>query len=441
MTNLNTPTTYRGFSFQEWRENFIRIVLIGASAVGTVALIVNFLGHKNPVYLAVYAALFVVLLVVTFIRLPYQLKAGIFLTLVGALAVSSLIETGIWGGSRMYLLTLVVMSGLLFSPRASINAIAISLVVIIAIGWLVLTGQFQPTDPNVSAGTLGLWAINTSGLLMTQVIVTTGLYLFEKQFDKAQEQASRVVDTLGTERVSLEERVAEHTKELEERNAQMRAMVYFAREIASYQDVPILLNQAANLITQRFGHYHVAIFLLDEEAKAAFLQAASSDAGKKLLEDGYRVEIGGRNVIGRVAEEGKFHLQVNFSPDSINDPVLPRTRSELTLPLLVREKVIGVLDIQSELPQAFGQNEAEIFQLLADQIAASITNARLLSESQAFIGQLEAVTTQQTHNAWQEHLKEKGLAYQFTPAGVKSIPSGTRPKDKKELSIPLVLRG
>ncbi|MBI1854769.1 MAG: GAF domain-containing protein [Chloroflexi bacterium] len=442
MNNLNSAETidYQPFSLQSWREDFIRIILIGASIFAFISLTVNFLGQKPPVYLAVYTALFIILLLVTFIRFQYQLKAGTFLGLICALGISSLIETGIWGGSRMYFLTLVLMSGLLYSPRASVNAIVISTVLITIAGLLVLTGKFQPTDQNVPPGTISVWGINSSALIMVQVVVATGLNLFQKQFMKAQEQASRAVGTLGTKRADLETRVAERTRALEERNSQMRSIVYFARQLAEIQDISTLLNETVKLITQQFGYYHAAIFLLDEQMKTAFLQAASSEAGRIMLEQGYRVERGDRSVIGRVAEQGKLHITTG-AIDSTRSLQMPRTRSQIALPLLVRGKVIGVLDIQSEQAQAFGQNEADVFQLLADQIAASITDTRLLSESQAFMNQLEAITSQQTRGSWREHLKTQRSAYQFTPAGIKSVASGTLPKDKNELSIPLVLRG
>lgn len=444
---MSDPTTaetvnYTEFSFQEWREDFIRIVLIGASILGGAALAVNFLSRNAPVYLAIYTALFIALLVITFIRLPYWLRAGIFLSLICLLAISSLAQTGIWGGARMYFLTLVVMSGLLYSPRASINATVISIILVIIAGWFTLTGQLRPTDSNVTPGNINNWAINAVAMIMSEVVVTTGLYLFQRQFNEAQARAVRVMGSLATERANLETRVVERTQAVEERNAQMRTMVYFVRQISEIKDAPALLAETVKLITQSFGHYHAAIFLLDEQMKYAFLQAASSDEGRKMLERGYRVEVGDRTAIGQVAEQGRRSSLAGNIFDTAQDPELPRTRSRLVLPLLLSGKVTGVLDIQSERPQAFGQNEAEVFQLLADQIVASLSNVRLLSESQALVSQLEAVTASQTRSIWREKLREQKIAYQFAPTtGIKSIPPGPRLKDDTELSVPLVLRG
>jgi GAF domain-containing protein len=107
---------------------------------------------------------------------------------------------------------------------------------------------------------------------------------------------------------------------------------------------------------------------------------------------------------------------------------------------VARGAVIGVLDIQSEQVQAFDQNEAEILQLLADQVAASIDNARLLNKSQGIIGQLEILTAQQTHSTWREYLKNRKTAYQFTPGGIKSITPGSTLKNNNSLQIPILLR-
>lgn len=435
------PTTSAEFSLGQWRENFLRILLTGTSILGSVLLAINYLLQKAPAYLAAYTTIFIVLLAVTIFRLKYGLRAGVFVTLICLLGISSLIETGIWGGSRMFFLTFVIMTGLLFSPRAGINAIVISMGLVFVAGWLALTGQYRPTDLNVSAGNLGVWGINTSALLLVEAIVTIGIYQFQKQFMEAQARANQVVDALGTAHAGLEARVAERTQALEERNIQMRASVFFARQISDIQDVPTLLDESVKLITQQFKYYHAAVYLLDDQARYALLQSASSDEGKKLLERGHRVQVDEQSVVGRVAQQGRLYNFTGSLFAGVRDPEMPRTRSQVALPLLTRGKVIGVLDVHSEKLQAFGQNEAELFQSLADQIAVSIANARLLSESQAAVNQLAAITSRENRRAWQEHLKLRKIAYQFTPAGIKSIPSGIRSKDKNELSVPLILRG
>jgi GAF domain-containing protein len=115
------------------------------------------------------------------------------------------------------------------------------------------------------------------------------------------------------------------------------------------------------------------------------------------------------------------------------------TRSEVALPLIVRGKVLGVLDIQSDQPQAFSPEDMDVLQTLADQVAVAIENARLLDESQTALMQLEAVTAVRTREAWSQKLQRQGLAYTYTPLGLRAEKVST--DDDKALKIPVTLRG
>ncbi len=245
-------------------------------------------------------------------------------------------------------------------------------------------------------------------------------------------------------KIELEQRIKERVNELQQKNSQMRSSVYFMRQIAEIKDLSALPIKTVELVKQHFDQYDVNLFLLDETGKMAILQASSSDTGRKKLDQGYRVKVGDQSIVGRVAERAKlFTSQKNiagFGGDG-RENENSKTQSEIAIPLVARGGVIGVLDIQSEQHQAFDQNEAEILQLLADQVAASIDNARLLNKSQAFIGQLEILTAKQTYSTWREYLKNRKSAYQFTPGGVRSITPGSILKNNNSLHIPILLRG
>jgi GAF domain-containing protein len=243
---------------------------------------------------------------------------------------------------------------------------------------------------------------------------------------------------------NFEQLLNDRTNELLQRNAQMRSSVYFTRQISGSQDMAALLKKTVDLISQQFGHYYTGLFLLDDEGKSAILQAASSEVGQQLLDRGYSVDRDERTIIGRVIEREKLYISQKGSGGADSDAggsEFSETQSEIALPLIARGKVIGVLDIQSERSGAFDQNEAEVLQLLADQVAASIDNVRLLSKSQAFNSQLEILTAKQTQTTWREYLKDQKRAYRFTPVGVRTILPGSTPKNNNSLHIPLLLRG
>lgn len=242
----------------------------------------------------------------------------------------------------------------------------------------------------------------------------------------------------------LEKRVEERTNDLQLRNSQLRSSVYFTRQIAEIKDLSSLPTKIVDIIKQNFEHYDNSLFFLDDSGKTAVLQASSSEVGRKMLVQGYRINVSDLTIIGRAVDKAKLYQSSMPSGQAWTDTLVygnSKGGFEIAIPLIARGRVIGVLDIQSDQNRAFDQNEEEILQLLADQVAASVDNSRLLTRSQSFMDQVENLTTKQTHSTWREYLKNKNLAFQYTAAGVRSIAPRSAAKDDEALHIPLLLRG
>ena len=240
----------------------------------------------------------------------------------------------------------------------------------------------------------------------------------------------------------LEQRVEERTESLMHRTDQLRTASYIARQTAEVQDLVSLLNVVTKLLTDQFEFYHAGIFLINETGSEALLQAATSEGGKRMLENGYSVPVGAQgNLVGSVATQKKPRIAHDVGTDAVffNNPDLPLTRSEIALPLIIRNKVLGVLDIQSDKPQAFNVDDLDVFQTLADQLAVAIENARLLDESQAAVMQLEALTAVRTRESWGQKLTERSRVFTFTPLGMRAEKPSQ--KDETAISAPITLRG
>lgn len=249
---------------------------------------------------------------------------------------------------------------------------------------------------------------------------------------------------LTASRTNLEAAISERTHELDQRNAEMRSVIAIARQIAEIRDLAALLPTSVQLISERFAGYAASLYLLDETAHFAVLRASSSEAGKALMREGFRIPVGDQSVVGRVARRGKLlisqpradgHEQVGRG--SANLP----SASVVGLPLVVRGMVGGVLEVEAQGAAPTTQYDAEVLQLLADQLAAAIENARLVTASRTTAEQLQSLTGEGTRKAWQEYLKNHALAYQLTPAGANSGPSGAEGQAAQPLAIPVLLRG
>lgn len=181
-----------------------------------------------------------------------------------------------------------------------------------------------------------------------------------------------------------EQRIHERTAALGKRAAQLQTVSNVARSIASIQDINALLSEITHLISDQFGFYHVGVFLLDENRSFAVLRAANSEGGQQMLDRQHKLKLDSNSIVGYVTsrEEPRIALDVGMDAVYFNNPDLPRTRSEMALPLRVAGQVIGALDVQSIEANAFTDDDVSTLSTLADQVAIAIENARLFSESQ-----------------------------------------------------------
>jgi len=224
---------------------------------------------------------------------------------------------------------------------------------------------------------------------------------------------------------SLEQRVAARTADLKRRSVQLEAAAQVARAAAAIRDLGQLLGEAVRLISNRFGFYHAGIFLLDEMGEYAVLRAASSEGGQKMLDRGHKLQIGEVGIVGNVAAANQPRIALDVGKDAVffDNPDLPLTRSEMALPLAARNRVIGVLDVQSTEPGAFSDEDVAILQTLADQLALAIENARLLEESQSTLRELETLYGQRAREAWQGRAARQPATYLYDRVSVEPVSS------------------
>ncbi len=182
------------------------------------------------------------------------------------------------------------------------------------------------------------------------------------------------------------------------RQAQRRALELqtaseIARDTTSTLSLDLLLNRIVSLLAERFAFYHTSIFLLDETGSQAIVREATGEAGSEMKELGHKQAVGSHSVVGRVTSTGESFIlndvlrNLTFFPN----PLLPETRSEMGVPLKISDKVIGALDLHSQMPNAFNADDVTVLQILADQIAIAIENARAYELSQKAIEDMKEV--------------------------------------------------
>jgi PAS domain S-box-containing protein len=182
----------------------------------------------------------------------------------------------------------------------------------------------------------------------------------------------------------LEGKVEARTRELNRRAVQTQTAAEISHSATSTLHLDQLMRQSVGLIRDRFDMYYVGLFLVGERGESAWLRAATGDMGSQLLKEKFSLPLIATSMVGWTILHGKSRVAHNIFQDPLHyhNPLLPETRSEITLPLITRDQVIGAITVQSAQPSAFTLIEVTVLQTIADQLANAIANARLYQESQ-----------------------------------------------------------
>jgi GAF domain-containing protein len=313
----------------------------------------------------------------------------------------------------------------------------------------------------IAALLISLWIgqlITTPLVRLTQTVdtISTG-DLTARASVTAGDETGRLATAFNvmTERLSntlsgLEKNVAERTKELElaNKNNEHRALQFesitrIAQIIGSTDFSEDLLPRVAEVISQQFNLYHVGIFLLDIRKEYAVLTASNSEGGRKMIARNHRVPINETSIVGYAGKSGQPRLALDTDEDSTysTNPDLSRTRSELALPLVVGNDVIGVLDVQSTEKNAFSMEDINVMSTLARQVSIAIQNARAYQQTREALKRAEIASMEISRQNWKQFTGQQSIeGVLFDGVNTKTV-SRTAGQTEHNLAIPLVLRG
>lgn len=317
-------------------------------------------------------------------------------------------------------------AGILIGVGAALAFTLLSTVAYLFIGMAQAAGQLPgPLAPEA------VFLSNAVGLGLGLSVMVIFDWISNREIARALDRERELSAELRGQRAILEQRVAERTETLRQRSEKLEAAGRVARRVAGIRHVRPLLEEAVRLVSERFGFYHAAIFLMDEGREYVVLQAASSEGGRRLLARRYRARLGEPGIVSHVAGRGEalVALDVGEDPAVFDDPDLPHTRSEMALPLKIGEQVIGVLDVHSEQEAAFTEEDVALLQTMADQIALSLENARLLDETQRALEELEAAYGQYTRALWEQAAPTPGRFRGYRYQRLDVEPVGEEPAE------------
>jgi signal transduction histidine kinase len=172
---------------------------------------------------------------------------------------------------------------------------------------------------------------------------------------------------------------------LQRRQRLLEGAARVGHSITSILDLDRLLSATVDIICEEYGFYYAGIFLLTSNQDWAVLRAGFGEAGIAMITEGHRLAVDDKSMVGAAIRERKARISRDVDQEQarFKNPHLAQTRSEMALPLIYKDQVLGALTVQSDELNAFSDDDVTALQALADQVAIAIQNAQLLQDLEA----------------------------------------------------------
>jgi GAF domain-containing protein len=392
-------------TIQSQRERILNNVLIGAMIFGLVDyfLVVIRTLETTPLFAKIIytgAILWITLVcLIHFIlyNLPFWLRAISVVGLIYLLGVTSYFQGGVTTDGAIFVLGFIAMTSILFGARGALVGSLLGVSSVAAIGILMSMKLVAPTNPFASDNASG-WINRGAVLVLMSAVVSLSLSTLVRGLQKNLTKATEIASELEKE----QEYLRQHSQDLERRSVQIRTAAEISRSISGVMTPQKLLQDVVDLVRERFSLYYAGVFLIDDSRRYAVLQAGTGAAGTAMVAAHHRLPIGESSMISWTITHRQPRIALDVGQDAVRfaNPNLPNTRSELALPLISSDRVIGALTIQSEQPEAFDQDDITILQNIADTLAVAMENARLFTELDSNLSEIRSLHSQYLLDAW-----------------------------------------
>jgi GAF domain-containing protein len=222
--------------------------------------------------------------------------------------------------------------------------------------------------------------------------------------------------------VSLEDQV-------QKRTAELAMSVEVGQRATAIRDLDKLLLTITEFVRDKFNLHYVQVFLVDDINQNLVLRAGTGQTGQELLARRLSLPIDSSSTVGQAAVQGRPIIVTDTTIGNIDisqsipaswypvllkkaqaqkpDSLLPETLSELTIPLIVEGRVIGVLDLQNDKVRTFTKDNLNVYEAIAVQLAIAIDSARQWALTQQAQKKAEEAIRQLTREAWAERLASR----------------------------------
>ncbi len=366
------------------QQRILNLVSLGLTVVLFVALvpILTILsrdqGSRWP-FMAAYVLLYLILSSVALWRRgSYGVRAGGLATVYLGLLLLDLRVNGLTPAAGLFMVSYAAFVAILFSRRTATLALVLGLIA------LLLDRPAEIAAPIRDVHSLTYLLLS---LVMTIGLLLVALFALRRDSQTLLRRSRELTRALDIERTQLEQRVAARTRALE-------ASATISRQLSTILDRADLMREVVEQLRVAFAYYHVHVFLWDEDSGLLKMAGGTGEAGQAMLVMGHGIAPQ-QGLVGRAFTTNRPVVvpDVSRDPDWLPNRLLPSTRSEIAVPINYGDEVLGVIDAQDSEVNGLSQQDSNLLQTIAGQLAVALRNARLVAQIQQQAEQAALINT------------------------------------------------
>jgi len=288
----------------------------------------------------------------------------------------------------------------------------------------------------VLVGGFGLWfALRISGRI--EHLTNAARQIMDGDFRvqipvESQDETGELAEAFITMTAQLRELIGSLESQVAERTRGLETVVDISQRLAGILEVSDLMQQVVILTKERFDYYHVHIYLVDDTSENLVMAEGYGHAGAEMKRQGHSIELSAsRSLVARAARQRRIVLveDVRQDPDWLPNKLLPETCAEMAVPIISGQKMVGVLDVQSNETDGLTEEDSAVLWALANQVAVAVRNAESFSETQRALSEAQKLQQLYTGQAWERFSATRPTAdYEIRQAALPPIAQITTPE-------------
>lgn len=427
------------------RERILTVVLMGAAILGIFAYVINTylaLQQNLWIWVIIYTVAFGWICAIAFVRrIPYYFRAGSMLIILYALGIVSALQFGAAGDTRVWFFGAAALAAVFIGLRAGMFSIILTTGTYLVLGWLMSSGVLVAPDPSTTleADKFEGWSSTSIPFFVIGFLLVASISILVNSLNNVIQRSRDLAKELDADR----EQLAARSEMLERRELQIRTASEISRAAVAELNPDALFQRVSDLLRRAYSLYYVGVFTVDQEGQFAILRAGTGEAGRRMVANNHKLPINQSSLIGTAINNKEAHIagDVALDPLHYKNPDLPRTRSELALPMVSADRVLGAITVQSMVPNAFDENDIIVLQGVADSLATALENANLFQQVQNSLEEVQAVHRQYILESWENvTARDQRLNYTYAKASNSPDKSTSSLSRERNFEIPLILR-